>query len=159
MTACSKETPLLGMRSLVTLDTPLTLQLDSTCLHAPNIITVNGDGINDRFSIVYGEPVQELTLSIMNPNGTTLYTSNDKQPHWGGFDAELNQATGPIPYLYTLHVVTMEGQVFQTSKVFHVVRDINIECITADVAPLFGDMLDPRLCNVPYETNDMVCIE
>ncbi len=158
ITGCTKEKELELFRSAATLDTPLHLQLDSTCLHAPNIITPNGDGYNDVFWIISGETPPLFSLTITNPNGTVVFSSNG-QYGWSGFDAEFNDESGPIPYLYELELVTASGVSHQVTKVFHVVRDIDSECITADVAPLFGDMLDPRRCDVPYVTNDMVCVE
>ena len=156
--SCTKEKELQLFRSAATLDTPLHLQLDSTCLHAPNIITPNGDGINDRFQITMGETPPSFSLTITNPNGTVVFTTTG-QYGWSGYDAEFNDESGPIPYLYELELMTASGISHQITKVFHVVRDIYSECITADVAPLFGDMLDPRRCDVPYPTHDLVCVE
>lgn len=158
LAACRKGEPLIGKRSASTLDTPLHLQLDTACLHAPNLITPNGDGINDRFIMVIGEEPASFNLTITNPNGTVVQSSIVNHG-WSGFDAEFIDEPGPVPYLYDLHIITNEGTEHHVSKVFHVIRDVEGECITNGIAPLFGDMLDPRRCDIPYQTNDHVCVE
>lgn len=157
ITGCQKESTV--FRSAPTLDTPLHLQLDSTCLHAPNVITPNGDGINDRFGVIAGESSQTFSMTITNPNGTVVFSTTEDYSSWSGFDAEFNDENGPIPYLYDLSLVTSAGTAHQVTKVFHVVRDIYNECITSDVAPEFGDQYDPRRCDIPYATSDLVCVE
>jgi hypothetical protein len=158
LTACQKDKPLIGKRQAATLDTPLHMQMDSACLHAPNLITPNGDGINESFLVIFGEAPQSRSLVITNPNGTIVF-STTAEAQWSGYDAEFIDESGPIPYLYHLEFVTAGGNAQQVSKVFHVIRDLNNECITADVPPLFGDMLDPRRCDIPYQTNDAVCVQ
>ena len=158
--ACKKDDGTIISRSAPTLDTPLTLQLDSTCMKAPNVITANGDGINDRFAVVHNEPLQSFSLSIMNPNGNVIHSSADPDQDWSGYDVEFLNGTGPIPYLYTIDPVTMSGNSRSVSKVVHVIRDIYTECISGDVPPEAGDQYDPRrLCDHLYPTNDMVCVE
>lgn len=66
--SCKKDDGTILFRSAVTLDTPLHLQMDSMCLHVPNVITANGDAINDEFFPVFGELPQSHSLSISNPN-------------------------------------------------------------------------------------------
>lgn len=151
---------MIGKRQAATLDTPLSLQLDTTCMRAPNFISVNGDEINDRFVVLHYEPLQFFSLTIINPNGNSIYSATTEQAGWSGYDAEFADQAGPIPYLYTVQVTTMSGSTHSTSKVLHVIRDIYNECITSDVAPVAGDQYDPRrLCDLLYPTNDFVCVQ
>ena len=160
LVSCSKEGALLESRSAPTLDTPLSMQLDSTCMTAPNFITANGDGINDQFRLLHNEPLASFSLSIVNPNGTVVHTASDQQQQWGGYDAEFMDETGPIPYLYALQVSTMSGAAHSSSKVLYVIRGIYNECITAEVQPIGGDQFEPRrLCDFLYATNDFVCVD
>ncbi len=129
-------------------------------MKAPNFITANGDGINDRFFVVRYEPIQSFSLTIMNPNGTVVNTSNDSDQSWSGYDSEFVDEPGPVPYLYTVQVITMSGVSHSISKVVHVITDIFNECVTADVQPEAGDQYDPRrLCDLLYPTNDFICVQ
>jgi hypothetical protein len=157
LAGCRKGEELPFSRQPATLDTPLHIQMDSMCLHAPNLITPNGDGINDRFFVLMGESPRSHSLTITNPNGTIVFTTTD-QESWSGYDAEFIHEPGPIPYLYELQIITAGGISHSAKKVFHVVRDGRKECITGAVAPEFGDQYDPRRCDVPWPTNDQVCI-
>ncbi len=150
----------MGKRQAATLDTPLSIQLDSTCMKAPNFITANGDGINEQFYMMRNEPVQAFSLIIRNPNGNIVHSTMVNDQAWGGTDFEFADEQGPIPYLYTLQVTTMSGATHSASKVVHVIRDIYNECVSPDVPLEAGDQYDPRrLCDFLYPSNDFVCIE
>jgi hypothetical protein len=158
-TGCRKDGSLFGKREAATLDTPLSLQLDTNCLRAPNVITANGDGLNDVFQLTYNEPLLSLSVHITNPAGTTVYSSSSFTPAWNGADAEFLNEPGPVPYLYTVHLTTLLGTELSATKVLHVVRDLTAECISASVPPLTGERLDPRLCNDLWEQMDQICVE
>ena len=129
-------------------------------MKAPNFITANNDGINDKFFVMHYEPLASFSLSIMNPNGTVVHSVADPGSQWAGYDTEFMNAPGPIPYLYTVQVTTMSGASHSSSKVVHVIRDIYNECISADIQPIAGDQFDPRrVCEFLYPSNDLVCVQ
>lgn len=129
-------------------------------MRAPNFISANGDGINDRFIIFHYEPLASFSLNIENLNGTIVHTASDQHDGWDGYDLEFENVDGPIPYLYTIQVTTMSGALHSSNKVLHVIRDIDNECITADVQPIGGDQFElRRLCDFLYASNDFVCVE
>jgi gliding motility-associated-like protein len=49
----------------------------------PNIITPNGDGINDLFEITTGG-ITDYNLIIQNRWGEVAYTTTDPFKHWDG---------------------------------------------------------------------------
>ena len=157
--SCQKDGALIGT-SVPTLDTPLSLQLDSSCLKAPNFISANGDGINDHFHVMHYEPLQAFTMVITNPNANIVRTISDPDQGWNGHDAEFMDEAGPVPYLYTIQLTTMSGLTHSISKVVHVIKNTSVECISAAVPPEAGDQYDPRrLCDFLYPSNDQICME
>jgi gliding motility-associated-like protein len=58
-----------------------TIPIQFVNLFVPNVFTPNQDGRNDRFEIIYNEPLQ---LKIFNRWGKTLYTSENYQNNWDG---------------------------------------------------------------------------
>jgi gliding motility-associated-like protein len=78
----------------------------------PNIITPNGDGINDRFFIeppVDGTAYEQISLSIFNRNGKKVYENlsfeqiNDRSNGWAGANTN-GQALGNGVYYYILEM-------------------------------------------------------
>jgi len=78
----------------------------------PNIITPNGDGINDRFFIeppVDGAPYEQISLSIFNRHGEKVYENtsfeniNDRVNGWNGINTN-GQALGNGVYYYLLEM-------------------------------------------------------
>ncbi len=76
----------------------------------PNIITPNGDGLNDRFFIqapLEGESFDQISLSIFNRHGEKVYQnssfqlSNDRTNGWNGVNTN-GQALPNGVYFYTL---------------------------------------------------------
>ncbi len=65
-------------------------------LNIPNVITPNGDGINDRFDIEGIQDIDDLKLQIFDRRGHLLYTSNHYK---GGYTGDgLEDGT----YIYSL---------------------------------------------------------
>jgi gliding motility-associated-like protein len=65
----------------------------------PNIITPNGDGVNDVFFIKNLEGHPNSSLNILNRWGNMVYETSNYQNNWGGDDA----ADGT--YFYILKLV------------------------------------------------------
>jgi len=57
--------------------------LTSSDLVIPNIFTPNGDGLNDRFEVLFHEPLQ---VTIIDRNGKTIVTSPAYTNQWDGAD-------------------------------------------------------------------------
>lgn len=75
-------------------------------LKLPNVITPNGDGINDRL-------FNGFELEVFNRNGSRLYKGKDG---WNGvYDG---QPVPPGTYLYVVHYTTPEGR--RIMKKYHV---------------------------------------
>lgn len=73
-------------------------------LEAPNIITANGDGINDLFELKGLVPNTKLV--ILNRWGNLIYTSDNYDNTWGGKDLSGNQVTEGV---YTYMVKLPDG--------------------------------------------------
>jgi gliding motility-associated-like protein len=78
----------------------------------PNIITPNGDGINDRFFIqapLNRTSYEQISLSIYNRHGEKVYenksfqNSNDRENGWNGVNNN-GQALGNGVYFYTIRL-------------------------------------------------------
>jgi len=64
---------------VIVLDIP-----ESQPLPANNYMSPNDDGINDRFEVERPEVYAGFTLSILNPSGELLFTSDNYQNTWDG---------------------------------------------------------------------------
>jgi gliding motility-associated-like protein len=85
---------------------------DSERLQVPNIITPNGDGINDYFYIenpTVGESFNKISLSVYKRNGELLYENrnfervNNSQNGWAGVNSSGQALTSGV-YYYVLEI-------------------------------------------------------
>jgi gliding motility-associated-like protein len=85
---------------------------DSERLQVPNIITPNGDGINDCFYIenpTVGESFNKISLSVYKRNGELLYENrnfervNNSQNGWAGVNSSGQALTSGV-YYYVLEI-------------------------------------------------------
>lgn len=85
-----------------------------------NIITPNGDGINDRFQF-RTEAVKELFyINIYNRWGEIMFSSNNPQETWdGSFNGE---ACDPGVYVYTMKGICFDDEEFMKSGNVTLVR-------------------------------------
>ena len=60
-------------------------------IQPPNVITANGDGINDAFVIRNTEDYERVHLQIFNRWGNLVYESEDYQNDWTGLDMKKRQ--------------------------------------------------------------------
>lgn len=63
---------------------PITYEVPGREVEIPNVITPNGDGLNDKFVIENGEYYPGIRLFIYNRWGQELYSSMDYLNDWGG---------------------------------------------------------------------------
>lgn len=78
------------------------IQVWNQCkLAPPNVLTANGDGINDLFVIKNREDYDQVSLTIINRWGNLVYENSDYQDDWTGHDksgAPLSEGV----YFYTI---------------------------------------------------------
>lgn len=91
---------------------------------APNVITPDGDGINDFFELDYVNVVS-IELFVFNRWGSMLYSgsSNDvlvSSPKWDGKNGETEAKEGV--YTYTFKATGVSGGEVQGHGFFHLIR-------------------------------------
>jgi len=72
----------------------------------PNAFSPNGDGVNDFFSILGADNVDNLEVIIYNRWGEKIYESSDKNFHWDGTYNGVDQEIGV--YIYVLNYTLLE---------------------------------------------------
>lgn len=154
--ACKKETK--GGGGGIILDQHLQLSVDSLCVQAANIITPNGDGINDVFQVqcrneaAYG-------ITIRNEADSVVFSSTNYNEDWHGIDPTVNDSVPTAGrYHYAIHVTGTSGAQLFGNYAIYVLIDNATLCFSAQVQPVFGDQFDPRICGITYPTNDLVCL-
>jgi len=82
-------------------------------LNIPNVITPNGDGINDNFTVKGMENVeaQSVELTIFNRYGQVIYQDQDFQfnNNWNGTADGYGQNLDQGTYFYQLRFITTDG--------------------------------------------------
>lgn len=156
---CRKE-PDLRKDLVPVLDPFLFLEADSSCIMVPNILTANGDGINDQV-IIIARNMQELAVSVIDQaTGQILFFDSIPAGFHVSFPME-----GPLadeqPGRLTVQVqgTTISGVEMSGSLIITVVGDLSAHCVSDAIPAVFGDQLDPRRCGSSYPTNDGVCFQ
>lgn len=85
-----------------------TISLKECGLKVPNVITPNGDGMNDVFVIEYGG-VKEYDIVITNRWGNILFESNDPTNVWDGKNKG-GQLVGSGTYFYRIIAKLESGE-------------------------------------------------
>lgn len=83
----------------------------STIDNIPNVITPNGDRINDLFSINTTD-IETFTISIRDRNGNEIFSSNDKDFVWDGTDYSGNTVEKGL-YTYIIIAEGIDGSVIK----------------------------------------------
>jgi len=65
-------------------DTMLVFVYETLDLGIPNIITPNGDGVNDTWVISYLDNLESYTLSLFARGGTVIFTTDNYANDWDG---------------------------------------------------------------------------
>jgi hypothetical protein len=132
-------------------DHPWHVSVDSACLMMPNAITVNGDGLSDRFwPATYH--VTTWRSTVHDARLRPVFSSTDEQ----GWDGLLADGT-PAPvgtYIATVEATTTSGRVLQLTAPLRVLRDPTTSCLPVGITVVTPDMLDPRRCGELLATNE-----
>ena len=91
---------------------------------APNVITPDGDGINDYFELDYVNVVY-IEMVIFNRWGVIMYSGNSNdvtvsQPKWDGKEGNVDANEGV--YTYTYRATGVSGGEIQGHGFFHLIR-------------------------------------
>lgn len=155
--ACKKETKGGGGGGII-LDHHLQLSVDSLCVQGPNIITPNGDGMNDVF-VIQCRNDAAFDLIIRNEADSAVFLSSSWNHGWNGIDHTVNDSVPTAGlYHYSINVIGTSGAQLSGNYLLYVVTDHTTPCFNAQVPPVFGDQFDPRICGITYPSNDVVCV-
>ena len=80
----------------------------------PNVFTPNRDGTNDAFGPYEFNRVEEYQLTIFNPWGQLLFSSNRPQHHWDGYTPDGLPAPDGT-YYYVAKFKSPNGEQFDLS--------------------------------------------
>jgi gliding motility-associated-like protein len=77
----------------------------------PNIITINGDSLNDFFIPIKNRFVKDIELKIYNRWGTLVFETSDPAIHWDGVSIQSKQpcVTGTYFYICDVHIIRYTG--------------------------------------------------
>ncbi|MDP2386320.1 MAG: gliding motility-associated C-terminal domain-containing protein [Bacteroidota bacterium] len=77
----------------------------------PNIITINGDSINDFFIPIKNKYVKDIDLKIYNRWGTLMFETTDPAINWDGKNKEskLPCVNGTYYYICDVHIIRYTG--------------------------------------------------
>ncbi len=154
--ACKKETKS-GSGGII-LDQHLQLSVDSLCVQAANIITPNGDGMNDVFHVQCRNETG-YSITIRNEADSVVFTSRNYTEDWNGIDATVNDSVPTAGrYHYSIDVTGTSGAQLSGNAEVYVVPEHTTPCFNSSVPPVFGDQFDPRICGITYPSNDVVCM-
>ncbi|MBI3521240.1 MAG: gliding motility-associated C-terminal domain-containing protein [Bacteroidetes bacterium] len=86
----------------------------------PNVITVNGDGVNDFFKAIKNKFVKDIDLKIYNRWGTLVYETTDPAFLWDGKVVQSKQLATEGTYFYVCQVneIRVKGIVARDLKGF-----------------------------------------
>ena len=86
----------------------------------PNVITVNGDGVNDFFKAIKNRFVKDIDLKVYNRWGTLVYETTDPAFNWDGkvIQSKLQATEGTYFYVCDVHEIRVAGIVTRGLKGF-----------------------------------------
>jgi gliding motility-associated-like protein len=86
----------------------------------PNVITTNGDGINDFFKAIKNKFVKDINLKVYNRWGTLVYETTDAGFNWDGkvIQSKLLATEGTYFYVCDVHEIRVAGIVTRGIKGF-----------------------------------------
>jgi gliding motility-associated-like protein len=99
---------------LVSYSNPIDFTVPGRDIDIPNVITPNGDGINDKFEIENLEYYPGSKLFIYNRWGQQLYASNDYRNDWGGETLESGN--------YFYHLIVTDPESFEDTDYKGVIK-------------------------------------
>jgi gliding motility-associated-like protein len=76
----------------------------------PNVLTVNGDNLNDGWSLLNpGDIFKEFECIIVNRWGNVIYEFKDQYDTWNGNDRNGNPVSAGV-YFYNIKTITLDDQ-------------------------------------------------
>lgn len=86
----------------------------------PNVITVNGDGINDFFKPIKNRFIKDIDLKIYNRWGNLIFETTDPAIMWDGKSTQMKQPVTEGTYFYvcTVNEIRVSGIVSRDLKGF-----------------------------------------
>ncbi len=66
----------------------------------PNIITPNGDGLNDYFVTKYAKIYDDVNITILNRWGNVVYEDSNYQNQWNGLNPNGNKLKDGTYYYF-----------------------------------------------------------
>lgn len=93
------------------------VKVTESAIHAPNVFTPNGDGINDEFRVAY-RSIVEFKATIYNRWGVKIFEWTDPQRGWDGTNNGRPVPEGP--YFYVIKARGADGEDY------HLKGDINL---------------------------------
>lgn len=148
--ACEKDRDVRGI-SISDYRTHLELAVDSACIQAPNIITPNGDGVNDVFYVLFCN-IASFQVRIKNSSNALVVEYNDPTYVWNGQDS-----TGNGPYTVEVEATSSSGMHMFGRSSLTILDYGNGTCLNYEGRPVSGDQLDPRICGISYASHDVFC--
>lgn len=88
----------------------------------PNVITPNGDGINDEYVLPQLELAESFDLNIYNRWGNLIFTSSDFNIMWKG-ETNLGTEASDGVYFAVLKYVSCNGKEFKNSSFVYLIRN------------------------------------
>ena len=82
----------------------------------PNIITINGDSINDFFIPIKNRFVKDIDLKVYNRWGTLMFETTDPAIHWDGKNMQSNLPCVSGTYYYICEVNMIRYTGIETKK-------------------------------------------
>jgi len=84
----------------------------------PNIISLNGDGVNDFFKAIKVRQIKEIDLVIFDRWGTLVYKTKDPYFHWDGTSQQSKQQVSEGTFFYICDVFEprLKGTVKRTLR-------------------------------------------
>ncbi len=129
----------------------IAIQIDTAFIMAPNVVTPNGDGINDAFMVVVTN-ITTLNTTVLHMNGDTAFHSTSLHPVWSDLDS-----TDLGRYSVTIHGVSTSGHDLYGNGLLDLLDYHGEPCLPYSGTPVTGDQFDPRVFGVSYPSNDIIC--
>jgi gliding motility-associated-like protein len=95
------------------------ISIEESKFRIPELITPNGDGINDGFRVFYGGQITDFTMTIFNRWGQKIFTSTDVDELWDGTKNGTPQNTDTYLYITKFR---LNGTEFEEDGQFELIR-------------------------------------